>query len=81
MLPEGGQSARAKAHDLWSAVTINAPAQNNFGGQGGLEPNKIFELHGPEPDFFMEFRTKLRQRRWIESDTVCLFLITYLASY
>ena len=78
MLPEDDQSARAKAHNLWPAVTIYAPAQNSFGGQGSLESNKIFELRGPEPDFLTEFRTKLRQQRWIESDTVRLFLITYL---
>ena len=79
MLPEDDQSARAKAHDLWPAVTIYAPVQNSFGGQGSLEPNKIFEQRGPEPDFLTEFRAKLRQRRWIESDTVtvCIFLITY----
>ena len=59
---------------LWPAVTINAAAQGDFGRLAALERNRIFELCGTEPDFLMEFRTKLRQRRWVESDTVYFFL-------
>jgi hypothetical protein len=62
-----------ETRDLWPAVTINATAQGDFGGLAALERNRIFELRGTEPDFLMEFRTKLGQRRWIESDTVCFF--------
>ncbi|KAI0254966.1 hypothetical protein BJV78DRAFT_807834 [Lactifluus subvellereus] len=59
----------AETCDLWPAVTIEATVEGDFGGLAALERNRIFELHGTEPDFLMEFRTKLRQRRWIESDT------------
>jgi hypothetical protein len=62
-----------ETRDLWPAVTLNATAQGDFGGLAALERNRIFELRGTEPDFLMEFRTKLQQRRWIESDTVCFF--------
>jgi len=58
VLPEGNQTAHAK--DLWPAVTMNAPAKKNFGEQRSLEPNSIFVLDDTEPDFLIEFRTKLR---------------------
>ena len=73
VLPEAGLSAREQVLDLRPAVTIKAPARGDFGGQCGLEPNKIFALGGNEPDFVIEFRRKLRQRRWIESHSVCIF--------
>ena len=66
-----------QTRDLWPAVTINAPTRGNFGGQANIEPNAIFELSGTEPDFLTEFRTKLGQRRWIDSNTVYFFYITY----
>ena len=56
---------------IWSAITITAVRQGKFGGKTALEPNRIFELDG-EPVFLTEFREKLRQPRWIDSDTVCL---------
>jgi hypothetical protein len=56
--------------DLWPAVTIDASAQGNFADLENVKRNGIF---GTEPDFLIEFRTKLRQRRWIDSDTVCFF--------
>ena len=58
---------------LWPAVTIKATAQGDFGGLAALERNRMFEMCGTELDFLAEFRTKLRQRRWVESDTVCFF--------
>ena len=63
----------AETRDLWPAVTINATSQGDFGGLAAVERNKIFELHGIEPVFLQEFRSKLGQPRWIEPDTVCLF--------
>jgi hypothetical protein len=63
----------AVTRDLLPAVTINAPAQGNFGGPDAVERNKIFKLDGIEPDFLQEFRSKLRQPRWIEPDLVCFF--------
>ena len=38
-----------------------------------LELNNIIELSGADPDFLTEFKTKLRQKRWVGSNTVCLF--------
>ena len=63
----------AETRDLWPAITINASAQGDFGWLANVERNAIFELSGTEPDFLMEFKTKLRQRRWIDSETVCFF--------
>ncbi|KAI0249462.1 hypothetical protein BJV78DRAFT_696849 [Lactifluus subvellereus] len=60
---------------LWPVVTIEATAEGDFGGPAALERNQIFELHGTEPNFLKEFRTKLRQRRWIESDTNPVVLV------
>ena len=57
---------------IWSAITITAVRQGKFGGKTALEPNRIFELDDGEPVFLTEFREKLRQPRWIDSDTVCL---------
>jgi hypothetical protein len=48
-------------------------ARGVFGGLVALEPNGIFQLHGAEPDFLKEFRTKLGQRRWIDCNTVRFF--------
>jgi hypothetical protein len=64
---------KTKTRDLWPAVTIKAPARGDFGGQDNVEHNKIVELSGAGPDFLVEFRDKLRRRRWIDSDTVCFF--------
>jgi len=72
-LLEAEQSAHANTRDLWDAITIKAPAQRHFGGHLGLEPNKIFALDEAEPDFLMEFKNKLRLRRYVEFDTVCIF--------
>ncbi|KAI0262018.1 hypothetical protein BGY98DRAFT_1104276 [Russula aff. rugulosa BPL654] len=52
--------------DLWPAVTINVIVRGDFGGPWCLERNEIAEAY-PEPDFITEFRSKLGQRRWIES--------------
>ena len=73
LLPEAGLPARGQGLDLRPAVTIKAPAKGDIGGQRGLEPNKISALGDNEPDFVIEFRSKLRRRRWIESHTVCIF--------
>jgi hypothetical protein len=73
MSPLLSETHSAETCDLWPVVTIEATTAGDFGGPDALERNQIFELHGTEPDFLVEFRTKLRQRRWIESDTVCFF--------
>ena len=44
--------------------------RSDFADLENVKRNGIF---GTEPDFLIEFRTKLRQRRWIDSDTVCIF--------
>ncbi|KAN0106917.1 hypothetical protein V8E52_010661 [Russula decolorans] len=63
-----------ETRELWPAVTISAPARGDLGGQVNVERNVIVKLSDTEPDFLMEFRTKLRQRRWIDSDTDPAFL-------
>jgi hypothetical protein len=64
----------ARTRDLWPAVTIKATAQGDFGGLAAVERNGIFELSDAEPDFFTEFKIKLRQRRWIDSDQYAFYL-------
>ena len=59
--------------ELWPAVTINTSARGIFDGLIDVERNDIVELSGTELKFLVEFRTKLRKQRWIDSDTVCLF--------
>jgi Crinkler effector protein N-terminal domain len=59
--------------ELWPSITIKADAQGSFHGRAALGPNGISELLGTEPEFLNEFRSKLRQRRRIQSDAVCLF--------
>jgi hypothetical protein len=71
-----GHKAPAKTRELWPTIIINATSRGDFGGRAALEPNGIFELLGTEPEFLKESRTKVREWRWIESDTVCFFLIT-----
>ena len=73
MSPSSSKMLLAETYDLWPAVTIKATVRGEFGGLAMLELNRIFELHGSEPDFLIEFRTKLRQQRWIDSDTVHFF--------
>jgi hypothetical protein len=63
----------AETRELWPAVTINAIAQGSLGGLAALERNAMLELSGHKPDFLEDFRTKLLQRRWIGSDSVCFF--------
>jgi hypothetical protein len=70
----------ATTRDLWPAVTINVIVRGDFGGQAGLEHNEIAEAY-PEPDFITEFRNKLRQRRWIETGSVCFFKSHTTSSY
>jgi hypothetical protein len=62
-----------EARELWPAIEINAPLRGKFGEEDNVEHNKIFELSGAEPDFLIEFRTKLKKPRWIDPDTVCFF--------
>jgi hypothetical protein len=79
--PSPAETLFAETSDLWPAITIKATAQGEFGGNYALGRNKIFELRGTEPDFLMEFKIKLGQRRWIESDTVCFFFFHTPLSY
>jgi hypothetical protein len=66
---------------LWDAITMKATAQGDIGGPAALEPNGIFELHGSEPDFVMEFRTKLGKQRWIGCNTTVCFLFFRLHTF
>jgi Crinkler effector protein N-terminal domain len=63
--------ADAGRPELWPSITIKA-VQGSF-GRAALAPNGISEFLGTEPEFLNEFRSKLRQRRRIQSDAVCLF--------
>jgi hypothetical protein len=52
-------------------IDIAVDDRGNFGGWATVKNNGISELLlGTEPEFLVEFRTKLDQRRWVESDTV-----------
>jgi hypothetical protein len=73
--PSSSETLTADTQSLWPVITIRAAAQGELSGLALLKGNKIVELRGTEPDFFKEFKTKLGQRRWIESDTVCFFNI------
>jgi hypothetical protein len=61
-------------------ITIRVPAQGDFGGPDAIERNNITKLLGTEPDLLQKFRAKLKQRRWIECNKVCRFLIIYRSS-
>jgi hypothetical protein len=64
------------------AVTLNTIDRDLFGRSDTVENNNIHELDGDEPDFLMEFITKLRQHRWIKSGTeVCFFRSHIPSSY
>jgi hypothetical protein len=67
----------AAIRELWLAITIEAKLKGDFGGWHALERNKIVQWCDSEPEFLQEFRDRLSQQRWIESDTVCSLLITY----
>ena len=68
---------------LWPLIDIAVADRGNFGGQTTVDDNGISELPpGSLPEFLVEFRTKLTQRRWVESDTACdFFSIIYYFSY
>lgn len=56
---------------FFPSIDITVDDRGNFGGRAIVEENEIIELPpGTEPDFLVEFTTKLTQRRWVESDTV-----------
>ena len=61
------QTSHASTYDLWPAVTLNTILQGNFERLDTVKENNIVKLDGSEPDFLIDFRTKLAQRRWIES--------------
>jgi hypothetical protein len=69
--PTRVQMVDAGRPELWPSMTIKA-VQGSF-GRAALGPNGISEFLGTEPEFLNEFRSKLRQRRCIQSDAVCLF--------
>jgi hypothetical protein len=64
--PNVVQSSDASTRNLWPAVTLKTISQGRFERQDTVEKNNIVELHGSEPDFLINFRTKLAQCRWIE---------------
>ena len=56
---------------FWPLIDIAVDDRGNFGEQTTVDDNGISKLPpGTEPEFLVEFRTKLTQRRWVESDTV-----------
>jgi hypothetical protein len=70
--PARSETLEDRAGD-YRAITIRAIAQGDLGGQDAIESNHISELHGTEPDFLKDFKTRLGRRRWIEPGTVCFF--------
>jgi hypothetical protein len=69
------------SNDLAPMVTLSTISQGIF-EMSNVNRNNIHELDGPEPDFLMEFKTKLEQCRWIESGTeVCFFKSHIPSSY
>ncbi|KAH9962518.1 hypothetical protein BGW80DRAFT_865225 [Lactifluus volemus] len=58
--------ADAGRPELWPSITIKA-VQGSF-GRAALAPNGISEFLDTEPEFLNEFRSKLGQRRRIQSD-------------
>ena len=60
-------------NELAPMVTLVIVSQSTFERLDTVERNNIYELYD-EPPFLTEFRTKLRQHRWIEpGEEVCLF--------
>ena len=61
-------------NELAPMVTLVIVSQSTFERLDTVERNNIYELYDEPPPFLTEFRTKLRQHRWIESgEEVCLF--------
>jgi len=67
------QTSTASTRDLWPAVTLHTYLQGDFERLDTVEKNNIFKLYDAEPDFLIDFRDKLAQRRWIESGTEVRF--------
>jgi hypothetical protein len=67
------QTSDASTRDLWPAVTLNTISLQVFERLGTVGKNKMFRLPGSEPDFLINFRAKVAQRRWIESGTEVSF--------
>jgi hypothetical protein len=58
-------------------VTFTAPDQGEFGGPENVRSNHIIELQGAQPDFLVAFKARLKQKRWITSDMVVLFIHSF----
>jgi hypothetical protein len=55
----------------WPLIDIVVDNRGNFGGRSTIEDNEISELlRGSQPEVLVEFRSKLTQWHWVESDTV-----------
>jgi len=59
--------------DFQITVTLNTPSQSSFETLNTIEQNNILQLDGPEPDFLLDFKTKLVQCHWIELGTKVCF--------
>ena len=75
------QTSDASTRDLWPAATLNTISLQVFERLGTVGKNKMFRLRGSEPDFLINFRAKLAQRRWIESGTEVSFFIHIPSRY
>ena len=53
----------------WPLIDIAVDKRGKFGGPSTVEDNGIEQLCGQTKDL-VEFRTKLAQQLWVESDTV-----------
>jgi hypothetical protein len=54
-----------------ACLKFTVPARGNFGGTDNVGMNRIVAFERPdEPDGLRAFRAKLRQPRWIKSETV-----------
>ena len=70
-LPRLSETTSWETFAYWPLIDIAVDNRGSFGGPSTVEDNGISELlPGPEPEFLVEFRTKLTQKRWVESGTV-----------
>ena len=70
-LPRLSETTSWETFAYWPLIDIAVDNRGSFGGPSTVEGNGISELlPGPEPEFLVEFRTKLTQKRCVESGTV-----------
>ena len=59
-------AASGESIALLLLVNIDAADQGDFAGVDAIARNRIFELRVTEPGFLMEFKDRLKRRRWVE---------------